>query len=208
MKLVKFVFGLAVFVAILAILGRIFLFEIVQTESYSMVPNLIKGDFFLAQTVRLLGRGDIAVCENPEDSSRLVTLRIVGLPGDKIEVIGEHIHINDEMVQHASLEPILYEDNTSEETFEYAVHVRSEKIGGQLYAIALMDNAKNRTYTLKKVPDNHFFLLGDNRQMSEDSRHFGPVDIDTCIGGAFFLLWPAKDSGDLIRKTRMLSWIS
>jgi len=81
-KLLKFLFGLIVVIAVVAVVGRIFFFELGKTQSYSMVPTLVAGDIFIVSTVSLLGQGDIAVCANPDDPSELVALRILGIPGD------------------------------------------------------------------------------------------------------------------------------
>jgi len=204
-KLLKFVFGLIVVVAIIAVVGRIFFFELGRTQSYSMVPTLVAGDVFVVSTVGLLGMGDIAVCENPDDASELVALRIVGVPGDEIAFWRNHIRLNGEVIQHSVLDPIFYMDRTSDEEMEYAVNVAEELMGGRLYHVALMDRAGGKEARPVVVPEGHFFVAGDNRNMSIDSRNFGTIPIDSCVGKAVFLLWPAEDSGDLKRTKRLLS---
>ncbi|MCP4197915.1 MAG: S26 family signal peptidase, partial [Proteobacteria bacterium] len=64
-KFIKKLFGFVIFLVIVLIIGRIFLFEVAVTKSYSMVPNLVSGDVFLVYKRILLGPGDIAVCRNP-----------------------------------------------------------------------------------------------------------------------------------------------
>jgi len=204
-KLLKFVFGLIVVVAIVAVVGRIFFFELGRTQSYSMVPTLVAGDVFIVSTVGLLGMGDIAVCENPDDPSELVALRIVGIPGDEISFWRNHIRLNGDVIQHSVLDPVFYVDRTSGEEMEYAVNVAEELMGGRLYHVALMDRAGGKEARPVVVPEGHFFVAGDNRNMSIDSRNFGTVPIESCVGKAVFLLWPAADSGDLKRTDRLLS---
>jgi signal peptidase I len=205
MKLLKFLFGVVVFVAIIAVVGKIFFFEIAKTRDYSMVPTLVSGDVFIVWTPGLLGQGDIAMCANPENPSEMVALRIIGLPGDKISFARNHVMMNDYMVQHSVVDPILYVDDTSGEKLEYAVNVAEEALGGKVYDVALMERAGGKEASEIVVPDDHLFVVGDNRNMSRDSRNFGSVPIDSCIGKAIFLLWPGEDSGDLKRTKRLLS---
>ena len=207
MKFLKGLFIFILFLVVLAVIGRLFLFELAQTNSYSMVPNLVAGDLFLVKTVGAMGMGDVAVCENPEDPGNLVVLRIVGIPGQTIKIARNHLMIDGDMVEREMVEPLLYEDNTSGEQLSYAVKIGQEYIGGRLYEVALMDRAAGREQRETEVPAGHFYLLGDNRNMAHDSRNFGAVPIKSCIGRAVFLLWPGPDSGDLLKTGRMLSWI-
>jgi len=198
---------LIVLVAIVAIVGRLFFFDIGKTANYSMIPNIIPGDIFLFRTVGLLGTGDIAVCKNPEDPSTLVVGRIIGVPDDSIRIKHNHVIKNSKMIQHNAVNPIIYFDTTTEEELKYIVQVVEEKTGGSLYEAALMDVSRGKRYEEVVVPPNHFFLLGDNRNMAYDSRNFGMVPIENCLGGAFFILWAAPTNGDLKQSQRSFSWI-
>ncbi len=206
-KLFKFVFGLVIVIAIVAVVGRCFFFELARTKSYDMVPNLVAGDVFLVWTVHggNLGEGDVALCENPEDPSELIALRVIGVPGDEVAFWQNHVRLNGEVVQHSVEDPIMYIDNTSGEELEYAVNVAEEYVGGMLYHVALMDRAGGKDARSVVVPEGQFFVAGDNRNMARDSRNFGTIPIESCIGKAFFLLWPGEDSGDLRRGPRLLS---
>jgi len=205
MKLLKFLFGVIVIAAIIAVVGKMFFFEVAKTKDYSMVPTLVSGDVFMVWTKGLLGKGDIAMCSNPENPSEMVALRIIGLPGEKVSFARNHILMDGYMVQHSVKDPILYMDNTSGERLEYAVNIAEEALGGKVYNVALMDRAGGKEASEVVVPNDQFFVVGDNRNMSRDSRNFGTVPIDSCIGRAVFLLWPGEDSGDLKRTKRLLS---
>jgi len=176
-KLLKFVFGVIVVVAVVAVIGRLFFFELGKTRSYSMVPTLVAGDVFVVSTVSLLGQGDVAVCENPDDPAELVALRVIGVPGDEISFWRNHIKMNGSVVQHSVEDPILYVDRTSGEEMEYAVNIAEELVGGRLYHVALMDRAGGKEMRPIVVPEGHFFVAGDNRNMSIDSRNFGAIPI-------------------------------
>jgi signal peptidase I len=204
-KLLKFVFGLIIVIAIVAVVGRLFFFELGKTQSYSMVPNLVAGDVFIVSTVSLLGEGDIAVCENPDDPSELVALRVIGVPGDEISFWRNHIKLNGEVIQHSVEDPIIYVDRTSGEEMEYAVNIAEEYVGGRVFHVALMDRAGGKEMQPVVVPEDQFFVVGDNRNLSVDSRNFGAIPIESCVGKAVLLLWPGEDSGSLTRTSRLLS---
>jgi signal peptidase I len=206
-KLLKGLLYLLLILAVLVLVGRIFVFQLGHTQSYGMVPNLVAGDTFVVRTAGRLGLGDLAVCADPERDGSLVVLRVMGLPGQTVAFKHNHIVIDGEMIQHDVVEPALYVDGTSGEELTYAVRVASEYVGGRLFQVALMDRAEGKTHRGMEVPDEHFFLAGDNRNMARDSRHFGPVPIASCVGAAVFLLWPGPDSGDFTFRSRALSWL-
>jgi signal peptidase I len=204
-KLLKFLFGLIIVIAIVAVVGRLFFFELGKTQSYSMVPNLVAGDVFIVSTVSLLGEGDIAVCENPDDPSELVALRVIGVPGDEISFWRNHIKLNGQVIQHNVEDPIIYIDRTSGEDMEYAVNIAEEYVGGRDFHVALMDRAGGKEMKPVVVPEDQFYVVGDNRNLSVDSRNFGTIPIESCVGKAVLLLWPGEDSGSLTRTSRLLS---
>jgi len=206
-KLLKGVFVLLVILAALALVGRIFVFQLGRTQSYSMVPNLVAGDLFAVLTVGRTDLGEIAVCEDPERPGMMVVLRVMGIPGQTVSFRRNGIRIDGRPVHHEYSDPLLYVDRTSGEELSYAVHVAREHVGGRRFEVALMDRAGGRDHDAVTVPDGHFFLVGDNRNMARDSRHFGPVPIGSCVGRAAFLIWPGDDSGDLTFRDRMLSWL-
>ena len=206
-SLLKFVGVVTVLVAIFAVLGRIFLFDIGKTENYSMIPNIIPGDIFIFRTVGLLGTGDVAVCRNPEDPSSLVVGRIIGVPGDTVSIRNNHITKNGHVVHHNFTEPIMYFDTTTEEVMKYVVRTADEKVGGVLLKAAFMDTSRGANFREVTVPQESFFLLGDNRNMAYDSRNFGMVPITDCLGEAVFILWAAETNGDLTQSARSFSWI-
>ncbi|MCP4600543.1 MAG: signal peptidase I [Proteobacteria bacterium] len=199
-------FKLIVFLAVVAIIGRIFFFDVAETNSHSMIPNLVPGDIFLVYRRGVLGPGDIAVCKNPENPDSLIVLRIFGVPGSTISIRSDIPYINGKQKDHMLSEGIIYEDNNSGEHLEYYVAIAHEYVGGKTFTIALMDRAGNRNFKEHEVEDG-FFLLGDNRNRARDSRHFGEIRVEDCIGRAMVIAWPGEDCGDLKRKDRILEWL-
>jgi signal peptidase I len=203
LKLIKSILSLCIFILVLLIIGRLFLFEIHQTGSYSMIPNLVPEDIFLVYKPILLGAGDIAVCNDPENPRSPLALRIIGTPDTTISIKNNTLYINGRMVNETGSDTILYEKRTDTEQFEYLVDTVNVAVGGHYFPIAQMDQAGNKNFAEHAVEDG-FFLLGDNRNIARDSRHFGEIPIEDCFGKAVLLLWPAADNGDLARNDRFL----
>ncbi|MDD5309669.1 MAG: signal peptidase I [Deltaproteobacteria bacterium] len=208
MKLLfKGVFWIIIFIVIFAVIGRIFFFKIGKTDSYSMVPGLIAGDVFLVMTVGKMGLGDVAVCQNPEHPSSMIVGRIMGVPGTTIEQRGDVFLINNEEISHPSVDgSVLYADNTSGENLEYIASLSPEFLGGHAYEVGIMERGFRKDLPRTEVTGG-FFLVGDNRNLSRDSRNFGEVPVRSCIGEAMVVLWPSRDSGDFKRMKRIASWI-
>lgn len=206
-SLIKFALSATLIVAIITIVGRLFLFDIGKTANYSMAPNIIPGDIFLFRTIGLLGKGDIAVCQHPEDPSSLVIGRILGVPGDKLKLKNNHFSYGRSTVHHNYTSPLIYFDTSTEEHMKYVVRIAEEKVGGVLYSVAFMDTSRGQHFQETIVPEHQFFIVGDNRNMAHDSRNFGFVPIASCLGEAVFLLWASETNGDLKQSERSFSWI-
>ena len=203
----KGLFWIVVFAVLLAVIGRIFFFEIAQTGSASMIPNIVPGDVFLVFTPGKLGPGESAVCKDPENPGQMVVGRILGVPGSTFAMTNNLLYINREKINHQfDLPPIMYEEFAGDEVFEYTVDVASEKVAGHVYNVALMDRAGDKDFRTTEV-ETGFFIVGDNRNKARDSRHFGEIPIGDCIGTPFIVVWPGPDSGDFKFKNRFMQWI-
>jgi len=188
-------------ILLLVLVLRSFLLEPFQIPSASMVPTLLIGDFILVNKfsygLRLpvtqtkivnIGepkRGDVMVFFPPGDD-RYFIKRVIGLPGDKIEVINNQVFINGaQMVQSDSGE--IEENDTG-------YQVVRENLEGVEHLI-------RRRYTAGRlgqffstvVPEGHYFMMGDNRDNSSDSRVWGPVPEDRIVGKAF-AIWMHWDT--------------
>jgi signal peptidase I len=194
---IEFMASLAAVLGIVLIL-RTFIFEPFQIPSKSMVPTLRVGDFILvsksAYGLRLpvirskivdLGfpeRGDVVVFFPPHEE-RYFIKRLVGLPGDEVRVVAGVVYINGEKMPQAALDDTPDDDRSV---------IMREQLKGTSHQIQkrLSPTRLSLNFTAV-VPEGHYFMMGDNRDNSSDSRVWGPVPADRIVGKAFarWLFW-------------------
>lgn len=185
---------------------RSFVVEPFRIPSGSMLPTLHVGDFILVNKfiygVRLPivdkkiidvsepEAGDVMVFRFPHDESINYIKRVVGLPGDQIAYRDKRLFINGEEIPVTRDERKLSEKAGGRDD---VVHYM-ETLDGVEHSI-LTDTGKPSTNMTFSVPENHLFVMGDNRDYSNDSRYWGFVPESNIIGQAFFI-WFSWESGD------------
>jgi signal peptidase I len=151
----------AIFVVIYA-----FLFRPYQVNGHSMDPTFQDGEYVLTNliSVRLgqIHRGDVIVFVAPPDKEKDYIKRLIGLPGDTIKVSGGNVYLNGKKLDQTFLP-------SNVKTF-----------GGAF----LQEN------TQVVVPQGEYFVMGDNREFSSDSREWGFVTQKELIGKSFLVYWP------------------
>lgn len=177
--------------------------------SGSMRPTLLEGDVVfvdrLAYDLKVpltdialarLGeprRGDIVVFFSPADGHRLIK-RIVGLPGDRIALRGDVLFVNDVPARYS--EPKLLPEPAGAGDGPRALHLK-ERIAGDEREIQLLPDAHvPRDFGPIVVPAGSYFMMGDNRDDSADSRYIGPVARHLIVGRTTRLLVSADILGD------------
>jgi signal peptidase I len=180
------------------------LMEAFRVPTLSMYPNIEYHDRFLANKKAYKKddpkRGDIIVFMSPENRNEVWCKRVVAVAGDTIEMKNNQLIINGEELKRVELYPITYVDkdsNNRDVNVEGELFV--EKNGEVRYEIFLTDKYDSKRFPRNlgdfpktTVPKNYCFVLGDNRSLSMDSRHFGPIPLSTVKGRAEYLYWPAK----------------
>ncbi len=182
------------------------LIEAFKTSGLSMYPTLEFHDRFLANKIAFKNhdpkRGDVAVFISPDNLNNSFVKRIVAVAGDIVEMKDNQLFINGKKLERQSLGRIIYIDkDPNKKDVKVEGELLIEKNDQAEYTIFLADtydsnafpNDRRADFPEKKVPKNYCFILGDNRNLSADSRNFGFVPISTVKGRAEYLYWPAKD---------------
>lgn len=195
-------------IVLIVLMLRSFLVEPFRIPSGSMMPTLLIGDFILVNKftygLRLpvtytkiveLGkpaRGDIVVFRYPKDPTVDYIKRIVGLPGDHIAYYHKQIHLNGEPVKQTALGD--YEGAGEMGGMMGAELLVSEDLGSVTHDILVRKGDASLKEGEFTVPEGQYFVMGDNRDNSNDSRYWGTVPEANLVGKAFFI-WMSWDSG-------------
>ncbi len=156
------------FAARTAILIVVFVVQPVKVEGTSMQPHLSDQErIFVNKFVyhfSEIGRGDVVVFWYPKEPKKSFIKRVVGLPGETVEVRSGFVYINGLMLNEMYIRP---------------------------------ENFDHNSYGPWKVPGDSYFVMGDHRNSSNDSRHWGAVPAENIFGKAIFRYWPVSKLGIL-----------
>lgn len=153
---------------VIAVIVILFLYQPVKVEGTSMTPSLINEErIFINKFVYRFGisdidRGDTIVFWAPEDPTRSYIKRVIGVPGDVVEIVDGTVVLNGKRLE----EPYLIDANRD-----------------------------RMSMTRRVVEPEHYFVLGDHRNSSNDSRSWGTVARDAIYGKAVFVYWPLNRLG-------------
>ena len=165
-----------VVLAVILYVGISFVIQAVHVEGLSMYATLEDNDYLIANKIdyRLHGpeRGDIVILRPPTTNSTDFIKRVIALPGERLLISRGTVYING----HKLEEPYLPEQWTNDTTWPL------NSPNGQV------------------MGPNEYFVMGDNRNRSQDSRFFGPISRDRIDGKAWFRIWPLPDFGNIYKK--------
>lgn len=169
-----------------------------HVPSGSMYPTLVIGDRVVADRLaydikfpftdiilkRLADprRGDIVTFTSPEDGERLIK-RIAGLPGDVVEMRGEELIVNGERASYAPAPGEIAQHTAPDYSGQQLVFNESI-LGNRRPIIVMPDRMALRSFGPVTVPEEHYLMLGDNRDASKDSRYIGFVKRELITGQA------------------------
>lgn len=165
-----------VFTGVFMLIQR-YLFAPVDVEGDSMEPTLSHEDRLILNKTGDIERFDIVVFPAPDDPEKQYIKRVIGLPGDEIFYRDGMLYIDGEEVE----EP--YIDLSDEDS--------------NLYNFSSGDFSLQTLHGVEEVPEGEYFLLGDNRVNSKDSRAFGFVEEEEIIGKTSIRFWPWSSRGFL-----------
>jgi signal peptidase I len=204
--------------AIVALFIRQFVVEAFKIPSGSMIPTLTIGDHLLVNkfvygpripfmdtrifTWQVPQRGDIIVFKYPENEDKNFIKRVIGLPGDKIQITSGRLFINDRIVPITPTRPPA--DSTVEEGPSFGKPMfYEEQLGTVEHRIQYLMDQSGRNEGPWLVPRNSVFVMGDNRDNSQDSRVWGFVKFNKILGRAFIIYWSWDGDGRWVRWERI-----
>ena len=225
---------------IIALFIRSLFFQPFYIPSSSMEPNLLIGDrLFVSKysygysrhsfpfspkifTGRILEkspkRGDVVVFKTPVDNRTDYIKRLIGLPGDKVQIINKDLYLNDIKIEKIKVETSL-NINCGDEILKVDVYEETLPNGTKYLAVYRKDGTMINSDVFI-VPNDHYFFLGDNRDCSKDSRFLssvGYVNFNNLVGkariiffssnkkkGSFFKFW---NWNQIVRKDRLFKKI-
>lgn len=214
-------FRTVLYAMVIAVLVRTFAYEPFNIPSGSMIPTLLVGDYLFVSKFsfgysrysfpygfggfdgRIWGtppeRGDVAVFKLPRDNETDYIKRIVGLPGDEIQVLDGLLHINGHVVERTRLDDYVYRDRfgNHREVKQYLETMSN----GRSYRVLDSDPLGSLDNTLiYVVPRGHYFAMGDNRDNSADSRilqQVGYIPEENLVGRAEILFFSTNGAARL-----------
>jgi len=205
---------IAIFIALII---RSFIFEPFNIPSGSMKPNLLVGDFIFVSkysygfskhslpfSIPLIPgkifsntpeRGDVVVFKTPENNRTDYIKRVIGLPGDKIEIKNGIIFINGSEILRKKINDFI---DTDKNTSMKRVRMYNEYFfNKEINVLDITDNGIADNTRLFNVPENNFFVMGDNRDNSQDSRFIntvGFIPYENLVGKAQFIFFSLENS--------------
>lgn len=151
-----------------------FFFAPVMVDGDSMEPTVSDGNYLLLNKFSDIERFDIVVFPPPDEEDTQYIKRVIGMPGDTVEYQNDVLYLNGEATEQSFLE-----ENPSGEASYYS--------SGDFSLLTLLGE--------EVVPEGQYFLMGDNRLNSRDSRSFGFIEEEDILGIAALRYWPLEDFG-------------
>jgi signal peptidase I len=210
-----------IYAVLIALAVRTVAYEPFNIPSGSMVPTLLVGDYLFVSKFsygysrfslpfglpifsgRIFfhppNRGDVVVFKLPTDNSTDYIKRVIGLPGDHIQMKGGNLYINDQLMPRKRIQDYLYQEGNGT-VIPLAQYIETLPNGVQHRIIKMGDNGPLDNTQEYVVPPGDYFMMGDNRDNSQDSRVLsavGYVPAENLVGRAQFIFFSTDGSARL-----------
>ncbi len=209
--------------AVVALFIRQFVVEAFKIPSGSMIPTLTIGDHLLVNkfiygpripftdtrlfTGKEPKRGEIIVFKYPENETKNFIKRVVGLPGDKLEIKDGKLFINEQAVPVTELGVYEGGDEGAGSPYFPKPRMLEERLGNVTHRMLYLRDQSGYNFGPVLVPKDSVFVMGDNRDNSQDSRVWGWVNYSKILGRAFIIYWSWDGNSRWVRWERIGSLI-
>ena len=177
--------GTFIFVILFFLGLRLFVITPVSVQGHSMDPTLADGQKLITLKLYTIKRFDIVTTQEPDDLTRVAVKRVIGLPGDTVAMKDDVLSVNGEVVEESYLQTYQQKFATDKLQEEYAYDDYFQSLAERAVSFT-----ENFSYV---VPEGSYFVMGDNRLVSKDSRSFDPVDESLIKGEVFLRYWPLDE---------------
>jgi len=168
--------------------------EAFKMPSGSMIPTLAVGDhLWISKTARTPARGDVIVFRYPKEPDKDFIKRVVAVGGDTIELRDQELVVNGKPVARTHVDaPCEYEDDYEGTRQKHRCDAWDETLDGRTWRVIFDINRTPHPYAPVTVPADSYYVLGDNRDNSHDSRFWGEVPAALVKGTARTVWWPLR----------------
>lgn len=181
--------GIFIFIFLLILLSRLFIWGSVHVEGHSMDPTLADSENLIISKISPIHRFDIVVAKEEEDGqTKNIVKRVIGMPGDTIRYENDKLYINDKETDEPYLSDYLslFKKDKLQATYSYNSIFQERAKAAPSFTF---DHQGNANFTIT-VPKGEYLLLGDDRIVSKDSRQVGTFQKDQITGEVILRFWP------------------
>ncbi|HGI3164851.1 TPA: signal peptidase I [Streptococcus agalactiae] len=188
--------GIFILILSLFLLSRIFLWQFVKVDGHSMDPTLADKEQLVVLKQTKINRFDIVVAKEEEGGQKKkIVKRVIGMPGDVIKYKNDTLTINNKKTEEPYLKEYtkLFKKDKLQEKYSY--NPLFQDLAQSSTAFTTDSNGSSEFTTV--VPKGHYYLVGDDRIVSKDSRAVGPFKKSTIVGEVKFRFWPIRRFGTI-----------
>lgn len=188
--------GVFILILSLFLLSRIFLWQFVKVDGHSMDPTLADKEQLVVLKQTKINRFDIVVANEEEGGQKKkIVKRVIGMPGDVIKYKNDTLTINNKKTEEPYLKEYtkLFKKDKLQEKYSY--NPLFQDLAQSSTAFTTDSNGSSEFTTV--VPKGHYYLVGDDRIISKDSRAVGSFKKSTIVGEVKFRFWPIRRFGTI-----------